>query len=223
MIIWKRLDNTQYLLSNTGLIFSEKLNRELRPWLNEQGYLVISLWIDGEKILERVHRLVALVFHGKPEEKLTVNHKDGNKLNNHESNLEWLSKTDNLKHAWKTGLMPKGSESYLSVLKEEDVVAIKQMFAEGLSNIEITNRFPVGKSTISKIRQKQIWKHVLPTLEYDIGISSCEKLKKLTGNDIPIIRRMYSEGNSMNAIARHFNVHAGTISQIFSGKAWKNY
>ena len=51
-----------------------------------------------------VHRLVANAFIPNPENKRCINHKDGNKKNNNINNLEWVSYSENMKHAYRTGL-----------------------------------------------------------------------------------------------------------------------
>jgi hypothetical protein len=66
----------------------------------------VSLWKDKACKDWLVARLIARTFIGLPEDKMTVNHKDGNRFNNNVENLEWLSLTDNIRHAFKTGLMP---------------------------------------------------------------------------------------------------------------------
>ena len=54
-----------------------------------------------------IHAIVAYTFLGKPSDsKLEVNHKDGNRKNNHVSNLEWITHRANIQHAIDTGLMP---------------------------------------------------------------------------------------------------------------------
>jgi hypothetical protein len=64
----------------------------------------VSLWKDGQRKEWIVARLVAITFLGNPPEGFTVNHKDGNRLNNNIDNLEWLSRGDNIRHGFATGL-----------------------------------------------------------------------------------------------------------------------
>lgn len=64
----------------------------------------VSLWKDGKCKSWLVARLVAITFLGEPKYKATVNHKDGNRLNNKIENLEWLSLADNIRHGFETGL-----------------------------------------------------------------------------------------------------------------------
>ena len=64
----------------------------------------VSLWKDGKSKDFLVARLVATAFLGYPPDGFTVNHKDGNRLNNRIENLEWLSIADNIRHGYRTGL-----------------------------------------------------------------------------------------------------------------------
>lgn len=81
------------------------IGRILHPKHGDEriGYRV-DLWKDGKPKTFLVARLVCMTFYG--ESNLTVNHKDGNRLNNNIDNLEWLSREDNIRHAFNTGLMP---------------------------------------------------------------------------------------------------------------------
>lgn len=73
------------------------------------GYRV-TLWKDKKCKDALVARLVCSCFHGSPSDpKMTVNHKDGNRFNNHKDNLEWLSLADNIRHGFETGLYPSKS------------------------------------------------------------------------------------------------------------------
>jgi hypothetical protein len=66
----------------------------------------VSLWKDGKVKDWLVARLVATTFLGVPPDGFTVNHIDGNRLNNHIDNLEWLSLADNVRHGFSIGLYP---------------------------------------------------------------------------------------------------------------------
>ena len=66
--------------------------------------MVITLRKNNKQIVKQVHRLVAEAFIPNPYKKRCVNHKDGNKINNHVDNLEWVTHQENTIHAWETGL-----------------------------------------------------------------------------------------------------------------------
>lgn len=76
----------------------------LKQHINPYGYLCTQLHKNGKHQNFRIHRLIALAFIPNPENKETINHKDGNKLNNEISNLEWATRAENTRHAWKNGL-----------------------------------------------------------------------------------------------------------------------
>ena len=91
-----------YKISDLGRVFDNRLNEIIEPKLHTKGYLSI-----GGRL---IHRLVAEHFVPNPENKPQVNHKDGNKLNNAYTNLEWCTNKENHRHAWKTGLMEHNRE-----------------------------------------------------------------------------------------------------------------
>jgi NUMOD4 motif/HNH endonuclease len=77
----------------------------LKPNTDHNGYPRVRLApAPGQHRLIRVHRLVALAFIGPPPQAHLVNHKDGNKANNHVSNLEWTTYSGNARHALALGL-----------------------------------------------------------------------------------------------------------------------
>ena len=86
-----------------GRVYSEKSNRFLKPDLNS-GYAVVTLFNSGDKLRETVHRIVAKLFCDNSGGFDVVNHIDGNKLNNHYTNLEWCTQRHNNIHAIQTGL-----------------------------------------------------------------------------------------------------------------------
>lgn len=78
--------------------------RVLKQKINKYGYGEVTLSSDGKRKTYLAHRLVAAAFIPNPENKQTINHKDGNKLNNHANNLEWATQKENQQHKWQYGL-----------------------------------------------------------------------------------------------------------------------
>lgn len=109
--IWKDIQgyNGKYQVSNLGNVRSLKWNntnqtRLLTPFMNG-GYLRVGFRVN--KILHNhlIHVLVAKAFIPNPHNKSIVNHIDGNKLNNNVNNLEWVTSSENAKHAVKNNLV----------------------------------------------------------------------------------------------------------------------
>ena len=73
--------------------------RIMKQWDNTHGYMCVRLMKNGEKHSKRVNRLVGQAFLDNPDNKPIVNHIDGNKKNNHLSNLEWCTHQENNLHA----------------------------------------------------------------------------------------------------------------------------
>ena len=94
------LDNTLITVFENGII---TINNTIKvPKTNTDGYFCLRVKPCGK--IYKVHRIVAMAFIPNPENKPQVNHIDGNKQNNHISNLEWVTAKENVNHAWKTGL-----------------------------------------------------------------------------------------------------------------------
>lgn len=108
--IWKDIVGYEglYQVSNMGGVKSlpkiDRLGRFHRGVLKSQvdngnGYLLVNLKHDGVQRMRSVHRLVAEAFIPNDHELPEVNHKDGNKKNNVIDNLEWCTRSENVKHA----------------------------------------------------------------------------------------------------------------------------
>lgn len=102
--IWKT-HSSGYEVSSFGRV-KGKLVKFLTPNINNDGYPVVGLCIDNKATGKSLHRLVAETFIGDIPLGMVVNHKDGDKLNPHLSNLEIISCKDNSIHAYKMGLYP---------------------------------------------------------------------------------------------------------------------
>ncbi len=87
----------------------------LKHTVNKFGYLAIELNQDGKTLTTFIHRLVAMAFLPNPENKRTVNHKEGNKKDNRYFMLEWATHLENNTHAIRTGLYPIEEKNRLSI------------------------------------------------------------------------------------------------------------
>lgn len=102
----------KYEVYEDGRVYSVKHARYLKPYI-QKGYSKVSLFIDGKCERWLVHRLVAVLFIGEaPKGRPDINHIDGNKQNNHYTNLEWCDRAYNNKHARAFGLNDISSSNH---------------------------------------------------------------------------------------------------------------
>jgi hypothetical protein len=131
-----------------------QLRREiiLQPHLNHAGYRTISTKRGGKRQKQFVHCLVAKAFVPGWFEGATVDHIDGNKLNNLPSNLEWVTRQENSRRQNAAGRgVPKGERHPCAKLADADVPKLFKLRAAGLSLSEIARCFNVSPSLVHKI------------------------------------------------------------------------
>ena len=153
-----------YIATPSGDIISMKTNSPLKPFTTNSGYFMVRLYKNKQNTRHYVHRIIARTFHENPLNKPVVNHIDGNKKNNRSSNLEWLTRSENTRHAYVSGLMmphPQiGSKHGVSKLHENDIPKIRRLYGNGLSLAEIGELYNVTKGTIWKAMHGRTWRHI---------------------------------------------------------------
>ena len=105
VILWYDIDNYEICVYDNGHvdIKSKHIRNKgnlLSQWYTSDGYLRTKL----DSKTRTVHSIVAEYFHGKRPVGFVINHKDGNKLNNHPTNLEYCTQKQNIEHAINMGL-----------------------------------------------------------------------------------------------------------------------
>jgi len=166
---------TKYFVNCKGEVVNIKTGILLKPvLLSRQLYYKVGLYINQlhKTRFVPIHRLVATAFIDNPDNKPFVNHIDGNKFNNHVSNLEWVTAQENTLHALKTGLLvdPK--------LNEAQVRRVCELLVTGeFLNKEIAAIVgpPCTKRMVDDIRTRNSWTYI--SKEYDLPPVKSPKIR----------------------------------------------
>lgn len=156
--IWKTIKSKEnnYQISNLGNIRNIKRNfKILKCKKNTDSYKNVVI----DKKIYSIHRLVALYFIKNSDNKPQVNHKDGNKLNNNINNLEWVTISENIKHAYQNNLI-KRKYNKNNKLNIWDIKFIKAWLKLGYKHKDIANKFNVSRSAITDINCNRRWRHI---------------------------------------------------------------
>lgn len=131
---WLEIEEApRYAVSSWGRVKNVITGRVLRPGLVGAGYLnVIIAANDGERLSRKVHRLVAKAFYEEVEPSLEVNHIDGDKLNNAVWNLEWATRSQNIRHAYREKLFRNRQGGLIRVLETGQLFETLDECAEAL-------------------------------------------------------------------------------------------
>lgn len=160
---WKEIPlyDNRYMISNKGRIKTTKYGRSgnrtkiISMCIGSSGYPTVKVW-DGEKNRTKsLHQLVALTYLGECPEGYQVNHIDGDKMNNDPSNLEYVTRQDNIRHSF-----AELDRDISSKLSEEDVINIRKAAKERTLTVkEIVKKFNISVGTYYNIKNKVTWKN----------------------------------------------------------------
>ena len=136
-------EETYYFVNKNGEIKSEYSNKILSPSYNKaRGYYYVYLRLNGKTYTKALHRVIAETLISNPNNFTEVNHIDGNKKNNKVENLEWCSKSYNIKHAYEHGLTKASVEQIK-----------RPVFQYSLDN-EYINKFETLKEAAESLGKK---------------------------------------------------------------------
>jgi len=169
--IWMPIPNLPpYFASSLGRIAKIRPGKEdLIMWTRVQkGYerLLLTTGLYERKDF-LVHRLVAMAFHGlPPDDKKEVNHLDGDKTNNAPENLEWISRSDNLKHYYQSlGGMekrPRGINQWQAKFTDDEIRSIRALSLSGKSPKQISEILgkTITSTNVCNIKARRTYGHI---------------------------------------------------------------
>jgi len=184
MEIWKGITrfNNEYEVSNLGKIRSThkvimksngktytRVSKVLKPALQSDGYLKCAVSFNGKLITRPVHRLVAETFKPIDFGYMEVNHIDCDKTNNSIDNLEWCTKSENIKHAYNNGLIKpkrgdKNGNSKLTWCQVEEIRALALITKSGryYNRKGIAEKYGISEAHVKDIvnKRRNIWNNV---------------------------------------------------------------
>lgn len=137
--------------------------KPMKVTIEKWGYAAIELaHPENPPKYWKVHRLVAFAFLGECPDGMQVNHRDGNKLNNHYSNLEYVTPKENVKHAFDMGLRQssKGENHGRAKLTDDIVRNLRIRYASGEGVQQLAQEYSVDWSTMKDAVTRVTWKHV---------------------------------------------------------------
>lgn len=207
-----------------GTLIRERI---LKPWMDRLGYVYATLSDDTRKKRFPCHRLVAQAFIGDCPDNMEVNHKDGNKLNNHHSNLEYVTHHENMLHSWRElnriATVARGSKSAQAKLSEGDIEEIRRLYHdEKLSQRTLGKMYRVSSVAIGQIIRRKSWVHI----ETEYGNTGRDNKRadnpnaKLGEADVETIRDLHRQGYRQVDLAKMYGVTQPAISHIIRGKSW---
>lgn len=206
-------DKYLYKVYEDGKIYDIVKDRIMPSHRTSNGYIATYIHIEDLCREIGVHRIVLCAFTNKSiTYNMQVNHKDGNKENNSLDNLEWVTPSENMQHAYNMKLATQiGEKNSFSILTEKDVNKICSLLETGsLSVKQIAALYNVTDREIYAIRSGKLWNHISRNynIEYRKRLTDeqvmdmCDKL--ISGIDKHIIAEEYGVSISyMNKLRNH--------------------
>jgi len=141
MILVQHPTLSKYMIGFEGELYSKVRHRLLKGHKTKLGYIKYVLRDNNSKRITRlIHRLMGETFLFNPDNKPQINHKNGIKDDNRIENLEWCTPTENVRHAYKTGLMKvkKGFEHHTTKLTIPIIKRMRELRKKDFSYREIS-------------------------------------------------------------------------------------
>lgn len=194
------------------------------------SYLIYGIVVNGKRKNISGHQLVWISFFGPIPKGLEINHKNGVKGDNRLENLEVVTRSENVKHAFRTGLKQpnRGSKSGTAKINEKQCEEIRKLYKEGWTYKELRTKFKF--KDVGSVVTGHSWQHMpnasSPLKRGVLGDRQCRGSRvntaKLTDQDVIDIRRKYDAGvYSIEDISLQYAITSVSVRNIGKRKTWK--
>lgn len=219
-------DFTHHTIDTNGVVTNTKTGHCKAQWIGANGYLHVDIQEFGLPKKVALHRLLAIAFIPNPENKRTVNHIDGDKLNNSISNLEWATDSENIKHAYDNDLNHCSTKK----INTTDYDEILPRFFNGESLTKIVEDYNFSLPTLSTYIEDYVKsigmydKFLLEKARQKALRAKSSKRTEFTITGTSITDGTMISFKSLSEAARQLNKSSsGPISNALSGRAKSAY
>lgn len=162
---WYQYKDTNYYVCREGYIMSTNFNKKriISNKPGQDGYVRTIFTINKKGKNIRIHRIVAEQFIPNPFNKPEVNHINGIKSDNRVDNLEWVTGSENIRHAVDTGLRKaaKGDNVNSAKLDDIKVLEIRTKYKPFIYTMKMLSiEYGICEHSIHRIIHKKLWKHI---------------------------------------------------------------
>jgi len=147
-----------YKINTHGQVLSLRRQKLITANQSANGYNYVALSKDAKTWRLSLHRLLAITFlnNDNHDQKIWVNHKNGNKRDNKLGNLEWITPSDNKRHAINSGLQlyKRGEDNKNAILSDKQIEWIRKLFDNGYNKSNICEIMNVSRTLIHHVISK---------------------------------------------------------------------
>jgi DNA-binding transcriptional regulator YiaG len=220
---WLPIKGFDYCVSDTGLVWSNKTNRLLKPGINNPGYRYVNLRCDGKTKNFSVSRLVAMHFISPIGNSMVVDHINSNKLDNRVENLRIISKSEN---SFFSRDKIRIDRQHGFKFTEKTISLVKWYALDiGVPHKDLMKHFKISSSFLSAIVKGRQWSHcaaVEPTNKNQ-ELLDCASRASAKLLDIGYIKWLSRHTTLSQAeIARQYSVSVDTVSSIKVGRSYRD-
>lgn len=210
---------TRYYVSKDGEVYSDIFKRLLKPGYTLKGYRKVNIFLNGSSkpTPVSVHKMIGKVFHADQwKEGYDIDHINGIKDDNRAENLEWVSRSENIKRAFKTGLKHgrKGNDNPTTVYPDESIHDACKYLEQGLNVKDVAKLVKIPLSYLYTIIRGESRKEIVSQYNIPENAYSVTRLR-LTKKQKKKILKLRKKGLTAKEILKEIGGNF-TVGQIYN-------